>query len=99
MKVQIKAMVKKFLPIFFCAVFAASSLVTTPVSANEPGWTHGVVLFGEAREKKDATPILQREYRPLHFYGNTVRRKHYRGTPVPSIGDGLRAAKVVVTRS
>jgi hypothetical protein len=66
--------------------------------AAEPGWTHGVVLFGEARKKKDATPILEREYRPFHFYGNTVRRQYYRGTPVPSIGDGLQAARATVVR-
>ncbi len=67
-------------------------------SGNEPGWTHGVLLFGEEKAKKDATPILERNYRPLHFYGNTIRRQYYRGTAVPSVGDGLQAAKVVVTR-
>lgn len=66
--------------------------------AGEPGWTHGVVLFGDARKKKDATPILEREYRPFHFYGNTVRRQYYRGTSVPSVTDGFQAARATVVR-
>jgi hypothetical protein len=65
---------------------------------NEPGWTHGVLLFGEERDKKDATPILQREYRPFHFYGNTVRRQHYRGNVRPSVTDGLQAVRVTIVR-
>lgn len=65
---------------------------------SEPGWTHGVVLFGDERAKKDATPILQREYRPFHFYGNTVRRQYYRGSVRPSLSDGLQAVRVTVVR-
>jgi hypothetical protein len=51
--------------------------------AREPGWDWRVVTFGDQREKIQETPILERDYRPLHFYGNTVRRMHYRGTPLP----------------
>lgn len=64
----------------------------------EPGWRHGVVLFGEERDAKDATPILEREYRPLHFYGNTVRREYYRGSVRPTIGDLYEMVRVTVTR-
>lgn len=53
------------------------------VQAGEPGWDWRIVTFGENREKIQSTPITQREYRPLHVYGNTVRRMHYRGTPLP----------------
>lgn len=53
------------------------------LSASEPGWDLRVVTFGESREQIKQTPILDRSYRPLHFYGNTVRRVHYRGTAVP----------------
>jgi hypothetical protein len=49
----------------------------------EPGWDWRVVTFGDQREKIQSTPILERDYRPLHFYGNTVRRVHYRGSPLP----------------
>jgi hypothetical protein len=51
--------------------------------AREPGWDWRVVTFGDQREKIQDTPILERDYRPLHFYGNTVRRMHYRGSPLP----------------
>lgn len=51
--------------------------------AREPGWDWRVVTFGDQREKIQGTPILERDYRPLHFYGNTVRRMHYRGSPLP----------------
>lgn len=64
----------------------------------EPGWRHGVVLFGDEREAKDATPILQREYRPLHFYGNTVRREYYRGSVRPTVGDVYQMVRVTITR-
>ena len=62
---------------------ASSILVPSNCSAKEPGWDLRVVTFGESREQIKSTPILERSYRPLHFYGNTVRRMHYRGTPLP----------------
>jgi hypothetical protein len=34
------------------------------------------------RQQIEATPIVNRPYRPLHFYGNAVRRAHYRGSPL-----------------
>ena len=37
-----------------------------------------VITFGESREKIKATPIEQRPNRPLHVYGNSVRRRHTR---------------------
>lgn len=58
-------------------------LVAMSGEAREPGWDWRVVTFGDQREKIQETPILERDYRPLHFYGNTVRRMHYRGTPLP----------------
>ncbi len=39
-----------------------------------------VIAFGAEREEIRATPILERQNRPLHFYGNTVRRIHARQT-------------------
>lgn len=53
----------------------------------EPAWERRVMLFGEERAVKEATPILERPYRPLHIYGNTVRRMHYRGTVLPTVQD------------
>jgi hypothetical protein len=37
-----------------------------------------VITFGESREKIKATPIEKRPNRPLHVYGNSVRRRHTR---------------------
>jgi hypothetical protein len=54
---------------------------------SEPQWDGRVFLRGEARARKDATPILDRPYRPLHVYGNTQRRLHYRDTVIPSRQD------------
>ncbi len=39
-----------------------------------------VIAVGAQRQEIRATPILERENRPLHFYGNTVRRLHSRQT-------------------
>ncbi len=36
------------------------------------------IVFGEERDQIKSTPIEQRPNRPLHFYGNTVRRRHQR---------------------
>lgn len=54
-------------------------------AAAEPGWSPVVVARGDYRRQLDALPIQQRPYRPLHFYGNTVRRMTYRGTPLPLV--------------
>ena len=39
-----------------------------------------IIARGQLREEIKSTPILDRPNRPLHFYGNTVRRQHARGT-------------------
>ena len=57
--------------------------------ASEPGWLNQVIAPPELRTRLQATPIEQRPYRPLHFYGNTVRRIHYRGTPLPTVGEAI----------
>src|SRR5690606_16942948 len=56
-------------------------------AAAEPGWTNQVIARGALRQTIRATPIEQRPYRPLHIYGNTIRRIHHRGTPLPSIAE------------
>ena len=53
------------------------------VSADEPGWLPVIVATGELREEIQSTPIHLRPYRPMHFYGNAVRRQYYRGTVLP----------------
>jgi hypothetical protein len=78
-------------------LLVALSLVTNSVFADprfnaqrasgEPQWEGKVFLQGEAKAIKDATPILERPYRPLHLYGNMQRRHHYRDTVIPSRTD------------
>lgn len=63
-------------------------------ACQEPGWCGVVFAQGALKEQIDATPMELRPYRPFHFYGNTVRRLHYRGTALPTVLDienGTRA--------
>ncbi len=57
--------------------------VLSSSDASEPGWSPIVVPTGEYRDHIKSMPIELRPYRPLHFYGNTVRRSFYRGNPTP----------------
>jgi len=63
------------------------TLLVFPMQAQEPGWTGKVVKRGYDRQVSNNTPILDRPYRPLHFYGNTVRRMHYKGRAMPRTRD------------
>lgn len=67
-------------------------------AGGEPGWVHGVVRTGQERDAIKSLPITQRPYRPLHFYGNTVRRLHYRGTALPAPRDVVGAGAATVLR-
>ena len=67
------------------ALLVLGSLICAPAAvAQEPGWSPQIITFGRQRQIIEATPIVKRPYRPLHFYGNTVRRRYYRGTASPS---------------
>ncbi len=72
---------KWMIPVLFVGV-----LVEKPVQA-EPQWVPVVIARGEYRRQLEATPIEQRPNRPLHFYGNTVRRIHYRNSALPRTQD------------
>lgn len=68
---------------FVVVLFVASFFIPGErAEAQEPGWSPVVIPTGEYREQIKSMPIEARPYRPLHFYGNTVRRNHYRGNPV-----------------
>ncbi len=59
-------------------------LCVAPVSfqqatAQNPGWSPRIIATGQYRDQLKSMPIEQRPYRPLHFYGNSVRRNYYRG--------------------
>lgn len=56
-------------------------------AAAEPGWSGSVIARGAERQRLLSTPITERPYRPFHFYGNAVRRNHYRGTVLPAPRD------------
>jgi hypothetical protein len=75
---------KWLIPSFIIAiVFSLSS-----ISAAHEIWLNEVVIRDPVkRERIAATPIHLRPYRPLHFYGNTVRRRHYRGSALPTRSD------------
>jgi hypothetical protein len=65
---------------------------------HEPGWARPTFPTDEQQAQIDATPIYLRPYRPLHFYGNTVRRQYYRGTPVPLPRDAVNASAAALGR-
>ncbi len=77
-------------------LLAGSVCFGSPVAAREPGWSGSIIAFGQEREQIEATPIIYRSYRPFHFYGNTVRRRHYRGTTVPRPADVVRGSAAIV---
>ena len=53
----------------------------------EPGWSPHVFASEPEQHILERLDIVERPYRPLHFYGNTVRRMYYRGNPLPTMGD------------
>ncbi len=67
-------------------------------TGSEPSWTYGIVRVGEDREAIKSMPITERPYRPLHFYGNTIRRMHYRGTAIPAPRDVVGASAATILR-
>jgi hypothetical protein len=77
------------------------SLLTPVVSqAFEPQWELSPVAFGARRQQIRSSHILDRPYRPFHVYGNTVRRRYYRGSAMPRPRDmaGVGAALLRVNR-
>lgn len=67
--------------ITFSAVFLGTLAAET--ASAQTGFYPYVIARPQDRAKIRATPIEKRPYRPLHFYGNTVRRNHY-GTTTAS---------------
>jgi len=61
------------------AIAALAIPLPEPVQAANPtGFDPRVITFGAEREQIKSTPIEKRPYRPLHVYGNTVRRRQSR---------------------
>lgn len=77
----------KIVGLVLATVLLAICLPANWLVAEEPSWHPRVLKLGEDRQQTNSLPVVQRPYRPLHFYGNSVRRLHYRGTLLPSVGD------------
>jgi hypothetical protein len=69
---------------------------TAAANPNEPGWLGVVVARGELKQQIESTPIVDRPNRPFHFYGNTVRREYYRGSPAPRPGDFVKGGAALI---
>jgi hypothetical protein len=65
------------------AALLAAAIAPAPREAAGAGFDPRVVTFGESREEIKSTPITQRPNRPLHVYGNSVRRRHHRAATPP----------------
>lgn len=59
------------------AIVAATALLSD-ARARDASFDPRVITFGDSRDKIKATPIEKRPNRPLHVYGNSVRRRHSR---------------------
>lgn len=58
------------------ATLSASLLDASPAEAN--GFDPRIVTFGDARDEIKNKPMTERPNRPLHIYGNSVRRRAQR---------------------
>lgn len=77
---------------------ASGLLLAGPVAAQEPGWSGPIIARGPQREAIEKTEIHLRPYRPLHFYGNTVRRTYYRGNPLPTFRDFTAGVQALMSQ-
>jgi hypothetical protein len=64
----------------------------------EPGRLNVVIARGALRDQIRATPILERPYRPFHFYGNAVRRAYYHGGNSVQISNAAPVAAAAPTQ-
>lgn len=58
------------------AALVAALVSAAPAAAREVD--RRVVTFGETRQELKSKPMTERPNRPLHVYGNTVRRRAHR---------------------
>jgi hypothetical protein len=77
---------------------AVSVAMVSFAQASEPTWTGRVIIPRSERAVIESTPIIQRPYRPLHFYGNTVRRAHYHDRFMPLPRELMKGAGAWVFR-
>jgi hypothetical protein len=66
-------------------IILGALLVTGPTAGGAGnGFDPRPIVVGQARQEIKRLPIEQRPNRPLHVYGNSVRRQHHRATTRPS---------------
>ena len=53
--------------------------ISSVEAAPPTGWDSTIILRGKERAVVKSMPIEKRPMRPLHVYGNTIRRIEYRG--------------------
>jgi hypothetical protein len=66
--------------------------------AGETGYIPVIVARGELKEWIHSMPIEARPNRPLHFYGNTVRRNYYRNSPAARPPQVEKASEAFTTQ-
>lgn len=64
----------------FAAITVAAILPSGDATGRDTGFDPRIITFGAERDQLKSIPIEQRPYRPLHVYGNAVRRRTSRGT-------------------
>jgi hypothetical protein len=64
----------------FVAITVAAILPSGDATGRDTGVDPRIITFGAEREQIKSIPIEQRPNRPLHVYGNTVRRRQSRGS-------------------
>ena len=84
--------------VLFCMGLAISLLQISLIAGQEPGWTNRIIVPGYEEAARQATPIIERPYRPLHFYGNTIRRMHYHGRVRPTLPELRQGFQVWASR-
>ena len=71
----------------FRGILVAAIVAMTAIPTAAADFDPRVVTFGAEREQIKNTPIEKRPNRPLHVYGNSVRRRHDRAMQSTSRGD------------
>jgi hypothetical protein len=62
------------------------------------GWYPYVIARGEDRALIQSMPMEMRPNRPLHFWGNSVRRTYYRDAAVPMFVGSQRGSFAIRRR-
>ena len=74
----------------FRGILVAALVAITAIPAAGADFDPRVVTFGAEREQIKSTPIEKRPNRPLHVYGNSVRRRQGRTAQSAPKGDTRR---------